>query len=376
MSFRLCQTLPIAILCMVGPTVTHAASPPPRGSPHPVTGPALRVAPEGAYSFDFHYSARVSGTGFRPGERVQVTAEHVAAAPDTVVAGANGDFNATLAFTWEFCGPNGAAASPPVIVATGSDGSHTQITLRPIPCPEITLTLPLTTSVPGPGGATPGGGVHSGPGVEPGPLPNPRPTPATVWSAQVLGFGFVPGETVQLVERGLPAPPASVAAQADSLGRIRATVRVSIPSFCSGLTTRVWLLATGNRGTSAATLLGSSRPVGTVCPVVGGATGPPDNPPSPSGSVTAGQGAGLQLKKRKVHAGGMQKARTSLPAGTTGAISIRYPGGRDQVVHVRGKARPVTVVWRVPRQLPSGQATAVLTVSSLGLTLEQGFSIG
>jgi hypothetical protein len=372
----------IAILMLACATdAAQAAVSPPVGPPRPLTGPAIGLVPVNVFPFDFHFIERVGGAGFRPGEQVRITVDRGSASPQTVTAGADGSFSAVVSFTWVFCGPNAAAAPPPTITAAGTEGSHARVTLQPAPCPALILALPSNSSGSSTGAVS--GGTASGtpvtpPAPEPGPLPDPRlPTP-TAQPAIATGFGFAPGEVAQLVEKGAPIPLPAATATADGSGRFRVGVHISVPSPCSGFFGRLWLEATGNRGTSAAAALGFPHPLAIMCPVKGspgGGTTPPGSPAVPAPNAGTTSAFGLHLGRRTVGRGGAESARMSLPAATAVILTVKYAGGRSQVFHRRSGSASVLVRWHVPRSAGSGVASVTMSAATLGLTLDQRFVV-
>lgn len=359
----------------------EAASSPPVGPPRPGGGPVIALIPTPAAPYDYHFTDRVFGAGFRAHEGVRLTVEHVSASPVSVVAGAEGTFSTTVSFSWVFCGPDASAAQPPTVVAAGSDGSRTQLSLAAMPCPGLFLVLPSVTSNTNSGSVASGGTISGTPivppGPEPGPLPNPRlPQPPAAQSAVVTGFGFVPGEAVDVVERGAPRAVSGVTATADGFGRFRAALHVTLPAPCGAYIGRQWIEATGNRGTSAVAYLGFPRPLAVPCPVTGrpGGGTAPGSPAAVSNS-TGTAILGLHLGQREVARGGAQSARVSLTSGAPITLSVRYAGGRQQTFHRRGKSGMLTVRWHVPRQAGSGGAGVTLSVPSLGVTLGQHFAV-
>jgi hypothetical protein len=359
----------------------------------------LFALPASQFPFDFRFSEQVYAGGFRPGEQVHITVERAAAAAVTASADANGQVSAAVSFTWVFCGANATAAPPPIIDITGADGAHRQIALAPSLCPSLVVTEPAAITIPGP---SPGGSAGTGvsgsasasgsvnvsasattggpvtpPGPEPGPLPDP-PLPApTIETVQLTGFGFVPAETVRITEMGIPAPsPAGVTTVADGSGRLKASLRIAVPSTCSGLAWRTWLLASGNRGTVAAALVGFFRPQALPCPVTPGTgTVPPDNPLTPAAGASNATSFGLHVGRQTVRPGELQDVRVHAPKAMPLVITARYAGGRAQMFHRLGTGAGISVRWHVPRNAGKGTASITLAIPTLKLSVEQHFTV-
>jgi hypothetical protein len=246
--------------------------------PKPIVGPSLVDVGSPTPPFDFIFTDSLYGSGFKPGEQVTVTIEGGARQPVTAVADGSGTFEASLRYTWVFCGPHASYHGPPTFHAVGNQGSIADLTKPSLPCPDLaSLQQQLLVPTPGPGGSgtaiagTAVAGtavvitaVPSTPGAVPR-TPHPWPTPQPfLLTFDVWGFGFALGEKVTVQETNISGiePLPSVGATADTLGRLHGTLQAYVRR-CSP---PPLLVAHGDQGTTVTAPLNWRDLIMVPCP--------------------------------------------------------------------------------------------------------------
>lgn len=374
------------------PTLPKPVPPPPVGTPVVPPGPAEPFL-TGAFAFpaDFHYHTQLLGYGFKPGEHVRLSGDHVAVDAVAVTADESGSFAVPVDFTWVFCGPSARSDPPPVFHATGDDGSAATMEFQAPQCPEL-LVRPKIEDIPPPGNPGTGPGVVVGtaiavtslpltamPATTPEPVtPMPVPTwPPRLQSFDVRGFGFAPGEIVTLTEKDspVPAPPAG-SATADAAGRFEATVQAYVPGLCSGAP-EPSLIATGDRGTSAQAPIWTIEPM-IACPIRGGPDVPPVPNPSPAAAATSVTSSSLSLSLAPPVAkrGRGERATLHTSGAGTAKMTIRYPGrGTGHLTVSIGRSGLGTAKWTIPSQARKGTATISVSFMPGKLSLKTSLRI-
>lgn len=386
------------------PTVSLPPPTPISVPPPPPAGPVLYEMPAGQLPFDFHFVRELDGYGFKAGEHVSLTVQHVTASRTTITADSDGRFSTPIAFTWTFCGPRGQAVAPPLFIATGDRGSSGRSSEPPVPCPVLlpvyasdvaggtvgTGNVVATVSA-GPAGTAvppmepPDGGPHVPPMP---PLPYPGFQISTP-QYTIHGFGFLPGEHVTVSQRPGPFPPGPTAhATADTFGRITVTLQVKVTISCSTGYGLPMLVAQGDGGTSVISPFYPSGPMPMNCPAPVGTPIPPGIPgvtptpaslPAPSMPPAVHTAGGATLSLRVAHTVVSPGASESVTIRTDGesalTVTIRYPGGRMVRHAVRtGSSGKRTVRWRIPASTHSGVGQVAVAEGD-GISLRAPFRV-
>lgn len=330
---------------------TSPAPPPP--PPQPGTAPALTTEPGPGNSLAaFRVVDVLHGYHFRPGEQVKITVELQSIAPTTVTTGADGTFQITLRYHWQFCGPNSATQDAPVYVAQGEDGSTARYEVASYTCPIL-----WSQSNRQPVAGTP---------------PSLR---STLGSFDVRGFGFLPGESVTLSEMsaGPYAAGPSVSTHADLLGRVHVSLKAHVPPTCTRWYPLPRIEAVGDGGTSVLAPLGWFDVRAGACPT-SPLAGPPV--PGPGPAVTPiGPTSSLRLLPAVARAGDVEHAILHTLLSGPVVIDLAYPGVKQHVSATAASSGETSIGWRIPRRAHAGRVNVTLNVGTGGEAIQGRFRI-